>query len=481
MDVLKSLDKTARFYANFERKRILERCSPRQLGAWSKNELAKMGPTFIKIGQFVSTRSDVFGKELTDELKSLQDSAAPLDWKDVRAAAPQTLPAGAIEEAPIASASIGQVHLATYEGKRVVVKLKRPNIDAQIRADFQGLLAWIRFMKTFSKDRRIFEFEILFTEYYKLLLEEIDFKKEAENITRFQKMFEKTPWIKVPALVPELTTDTCVAMEYVPSIKIDDVEALKSRNLNPSKIATKLIECYVEQIIRHGYVHIDPHPGNVGMTDRSQIVFYDYGMVLEIDEKIQAHFDDLLVALYDRNIDAIARLVVDVGLIVVEPKNLVHLKKFLLFFLTYIEKMDFDDFKVSYLDTMKTSDMPFLISSKFLLLLRGLSILEGNCKALDPSFNYKKTLDPYIQDTLIDIQYLENKAIVDLKSMQNFGSKLKEQEIEMEILRSSIASQATAKRSMKAPIVGGAIMLAAFFAGEEAAIAIGFAATFLFL
>ena len=461
MDLAKSIGKTVNFYLRFEHNRLVKKLTPRQLGSWTKNELAKMGPTFIKIGQFVSTRSDIFSKDITDELKDLQDNVAPLPFKDlIQQISTNTFTK--VSEEPIASASIGQVHLAQVGNKEIVLKIKRPNIDSQIKADFEGLLMFIKGMKMVSDDRRLMEFEILFTEYYKLLLEEVDFIKEAESMERFAGMFKDTSWIKIPEVYRQISNENCIAMEYVPCIKINDTEKLKKLRFNLEKVASKLLECYVDQIIKHGNVHIDPHPGNLGITENGRIVFYDYGMVLNLDELIQKHFDELLIALYDKDVDSIARLAVDIGLVVVEPKNLPYLKKFLIFFLSYIEKMNVDDFKISYIDNLQKSEMPFYISSKFLLLLRGISILEGNCKALDPDFNYKKTLDPYISDYLIDVRYIENKAMSDLSALQTFPSKMKEQAIEIDIMRMNTKFENKEKEESlkkKAMALGGIIMI----------------------
>lgn len=460
-----SLKKTVRFYIGFEYKRLVQKYTQRQLGAWCKDQLVNMGPTFIKIGQFVSTRSDVFGRDITDELKDLQDNVAPLEWDMLKKSIPQGV-FTQIDEKPIASASIGQVHIAKIGNTEVAIKIKRPNIDNQIRSDFEGLLMFIKGLKFFSNDRRLTEFEILFTEYYNLLLQEIDFEREANNMERFSNMFEKTSWIKIPKVYKSFSNDSCVTMEYVPSLKINDTQKLTELKFSTEKISTKLIECYVDQIIKHGSVHIDPHPGNIGITENGQIVFYDYGMILDLDLLIQKHFDELLIAIYDRNIDDIADLAVKIGLVVVEEKNLPYFKKFLIFFLSYIEKMDINDFKISYIDKIDKSNMPFLISSKFLLLMRGISILEGLCKQLDANFNYKKPLDNYISDYLINIRYLESKAMSDISAIQTMPNKLNEQKIEMEIITMNNTFNAKTKEEItkkKAIILGLFTLLVSVF------------------
>lgn len=434
-NLTKSINRTVSFYIRFENNRIIKKFTQKQLGIWSKNELAKMGPTFIKIGQFISTRSDIFSKELTNELKELQDNVAPLSWDTLKDKVSMSLNSeivNSIDKVPLASASIGQVHRAKLNNKDVIIKIKRPNIDAQIKVDFEGLLILIKFLKLFSKDRRIIEFEILFTEYYNLLQEETNFIKEADNMEKFGVMFEKVKWIKIPTVYKEFSTNDYIIMEYVKAIKMDNIEKMRSLGFNLEKIALKLIECYIDQITKYQYIHLDPHFSNVLMTLDGKIVFYDFGMVLKIDDRIKLYFDDLLVALYRRDIDSIADLVVKMEIVIIEPYKLPYLKKFMLFFLSYIEKMDVKDFK---LDAFNKNDMPFIISSKFLLLSRAMGILEGNCKLLDPNFNYKKILDPYINKYLIDVNYIENKVLDDIKTFKVVPSKMKEQEIDIEIIR----------------------------------------------
>lgn len=440
MDLANSVKKTVVFYVKFEHKRLIKKYTPRQLGAWTKNELARMGPTFIKIGQFVSTRGDVFPKDIVEELKTLQDNVSPLSWDYLKPYVPINN-YDRIDEKPIASASIGQVHTAELGGKKVVIKIKRPHIDKQIRADFEGVLTFIKTMKMFSKDRRLTEFDILFSEYYKLLQQEIDFIREADNMEKFQDMFKNTSWIQIPQIYREHSNNTYITMEYVPSIRLDDFDKLKELKFDLTKISTKLMESYIDQIIKHRHIHLDCHCSNIGMTENGRLVFYDYGMILEIDERIQKHFNQLMIAVYDKDVESIANVVVEMGLINIKNENMPYLKKFLLLFLSYIETVDIKQFKVSSFDNLNTTELPFVISSKFLLLLRGISIIEGNCKALDKNFNYRKTLDPYINSYQIDVNSMEKKVMSELSSLRTTPSKMKEQEIEMEIMRLNMKQQ----------------------------------------
>lgn len=430
-----------RLYGEFEYLRIIRKASNKELGKWTKNKLISMGPTFIKIGQFMSTRTDIFGEDVTNELKELQDNVDPLKYEVLEDYINPILEnIDSIEKIPIASASIGQVHVGKLKnGEKIVLKIRRPNIESQICEDFELLLFAISVLKKISDDRKITEFEILFNEYYKLLKEEIDFIREAATMKKFAAFFVNKKWLKIPKVYLELSNENVIIMEYVPCIKINDIKAIENLNFNREKIAQKLVELFIMQIIDNGLVHIDPHPGNVGITEGGKIVFYDFGMVLNIDFKVKEKFTSFLIAIYDKNINEICNIAIEIGLITVEPQNIPYFKTFLISFLAYIETADIDEFKISYINKITQSEKaPFLISSKFVLLLRGISILEGVCKTLDPDFNFKKPLDPYIDQFIIDINYFEKRAISDLKLITRVPDKVTQNQIQIEVLEKSI-------------------------------------------
>ena len=473
MNILLKTNRIVKLCVDYNIQKKFHKSSDKQIGKWTKTRLSEMGPTFIKIGQFISTRSDVFGEDFTNELKGLQDNVAVIPFDDLKDILDKYKSEFIfISETPIASASIGQVHLAQLNtGENVVIKIKRPNIDVEIDEDFGLLLSIINFIKLFSDDRKLIEFEILFNEYYNLLKEEIDFIRETENMIKFKDMFADTKWIKIPAVYREICTNDFIIMEYVPAIKMDDIEKMKEMNFNQKKIASKLIDCYINQIIDHGFIHVDPHFSNIKITESGQIVFYDFGMVVKLDDGIKLYFNDLLVALYNKDIDAITKILIKLDVIIVEPDKIAYFKKFIIFFLSYIEKMKIDEFKLTYLDSLNKTAMPFLISNKYILLLRGLAILEGNCKFLDPTFNYKNTLDPYIDKYLININYLENKMIDDINMLQTYPLKITEQEINLEIMRMNTQYDTNAKDSLikkKGAVLGSVLLVMAILENDIA-------------
>jgi predicted unusual protein kinase regulating ubiquinone biosynthesis (AarF/ABC1/UbiB family) len=442
VDSSNKLGKILKFTTQLHYLTNIKKATPEEIGIFTRDNLAYLGSTFIKIGQLLSTRSDVFDKRFTQQLTTLQDSAPPFDISmyrdDIRKIVRE------FEEKPIASASIGQVHKAVLQtGETVAIKLKRPDIERDIKTDFQMLLGLLALLRKFGDRRELYELETIFKQYESLLNEEIDFTRELQNLKQFKTIFSTgndTKWIKVPKAFEDVSSNDIIVMEYLPAIKINDFDTLDKLQFDRSLIVEKLVECYIKQIVEYGKVHIDPHPGNVGITTAGKIVFYDYGMVCDINPVLMNKFQELLIAVSEKDSELIAKVMVDAEIVFIEPDNMVYLKSFVLSFLNYIERVDVSYFKDNFIDKISNKDLPFIINSNFLLILRGVTILEGVCKSLDPNFNYKKIIDPYINDNFpIDLLYFEKRALKDIESIQQLNinqvlSKNQKDDIDKELL-----------------------------------------------
>lgn len=417
----------------------VRKASKAEIGKYTREQFTLMGPTFIKIGQFMSTRSDIFGSDFTEELKILQDKNEPFDYNV------KSLPVS-VEEKPIATASIGQVYVGKVSDNNIVVKVKRPNIDENIKIDFEVFIACLSIASLIANHRETMEFNILINEYYKILQEEVDFEKELKNLRHFKVIFKDKKYVKVPLTYNELSNANYITMEYVPSIRIDDLAEIERLGFDRKKIANKLVELFLDQIILYGIIHIDPHPGNVGITKKGKIVFYDYGMVQSLDIDFKKDLKTILYAVSDRNIDYITDLLIKSGIIIIEADKVPYLKNFVMSFLKYLDNLDIADFKKNYIDKVDRTEMPFVISSKFLLILRAFSILEGVCKTLDRDFSYKDIIEKYIDDNIIDVNYLERRAMLDIDNMRTIPDKITKNEIQMEIMEKSMQKSIVNKK-----------------------------------
>lgn len=415
--------------------KYVKKAHPKTLGKFTQERFSKMGPTFIKIGQFISTRADIFGSDFSNELKGLQDKIDPFTV-DINVLDDLYQ----IDHQPIATASIGQVykgHLAK-NNMAIAIKAKRPNIENMINADFEAFLLVVDIANKLSNQREVMELNIIVNEYYKLLQEEVNFHKEVENMIAFKKMFAEKNFVKIPQVYPNLSNNEIIVMEYVPAIRIDDIQTLDTLGFNRKKIAEKLVELFLDQIINHGVIHIDPHPGNLGITENGKIVFYDYGMVQNIGIDFKRDLKDILLAVYEKNVEYLCQLFIQSKIVIVEKSKLPYLKNFVLVFLNYVDNLDIDEFKKMYIDKVDQRELPFTISSKFLLILRGISILEGVCKSLDSSFSYRNIIENYIDESIVDFEYIERKAIMDIDNMRAMPDKLVKNQIQLEMIEKNM-------------------------------------------
>lgn len=419
----------------------IKKASPKEVGQYTKQRLTKLGPTFIKIGQFISTRADIFGTEFVDELKGLQDKIEPfnIDITEIE------LNKGVIiDKDPIATASIGQVYKGRVKsGHSIAVKVKRPNIEGTITSDFDTFVIVLQLVNIISNKREAMELSIVINEYYKLLQEEINFYEEVQNIKMFKTLFANKNFVKIPDVYENLCDNDVIIMEYVPSIRIDDIESLKKRKFSTSKIAKKLMEIFLDQILVNGVIHIDPHPGNVGITEGGKIVFYDYGMIQKIGINFKKDLKNILLAVYDKNVDYLCELLVSSEIVIIEKDMMPYLKNFVVVLIDYIDNLNIDKFKTNYIDKIDNTELPFKLSSKFLLILRGLSILEGVCKKLDSQFNYRAIIEEYIDKqaniSFTDVNYIEKKAILDITNVREIPSRLTQNELQLQLLEKNIS------------------------------------------
>lgn len=281
--------------------------------------IEELGPTFIKLGQLASTRPDIFPPEYVIELEKLLDAAPPVSLEHVRAVIESELGEpveslfAAFDPAPLASASIGQVHRAQLPGgERVVVKVQRPDIERVVNADLDLLLGQARFLEGRSERARQLGVVKLADEFAYALRNELDYASEARNEERFRKLFADEPRLLIPRVYWRLTTRRVLVTEEVNGIKINDLERLRAEGYDLPTIARASTEIYMRQIFRAGLFHADPHPANIFVVG-GQIAQIDFGTVGYLSDAMKDQLVDLLVALVRNDTDGIVQAIVTLG------------------------------------------------------------------------------------------------------------------------------------------------------------------------
>src|SRR5210317_770552 len=382
------------------------------VGRWTKEQLLDLGPTFVKLGQIVSTRGDLYPVEFCAELESLQDDVPPVAYDDVKKYVNQKHFAW-FDEVPFKSASIGQVHRAQLvTGEDVIVKVKRPDIYNIMKSDMDNVRDIVALLERVGIDTGTGTGYVL-DESIDNLLGETDYRKEVQNAILFKHNFRKVPWVKVPRVYEDLSSQNVIVMEYVPSEKLTD---LKSMGVNKKKLCGALINSYVMQTMEHGFFHADPHPGNIGFLPEGRLVFYDFGLVIPINEELKSGFMELLVHIINKDTKKIVETLVALKIIIPIATDLADIEVFFDTILDYLGTLDVKDLMNDEIIANLAREKPFILPSSFIYLAKAFSLVEGMCLKLDPDFNYYTYLEPIVKKQVTQA--------IDLKGMLQTTSEM---------------------------------------------------------
>ncbi|MCR1898299.1 AarF/UbiB family protein [Irregularibacter muris] len=384
--------------------------------------LEELGTTFIKFGQILSTRRDLLPADIIVELENLQDDVAPISFEMIKKIIEEELQGELqdlfwnFEKKPLATASIAQVHEAQLkDGKRVVVKIQRPEIEKNISSDIGILEEVASFLDHRTKYSKLYDFTALARDFKESLYKELDFHNEARNINIFRKNFKNNKNIFFPLVYEEYTTEKILTMEYIQGNALRDIESSGGKNFNPVIIAERLTTSILEQILRDGFFHGDPHPGNIRVLSENRIVFLDMGIVGQLGEKKREQFFRMIVGITLRNSKLMVQAISEIGTMG-ESIDFKRLEK------------EIDRMKDQYLEVPlkeiqigKVLNEIFLLAfqyhitipNEFAMLVKTLIILEGLVAKLDPSLNIVEIAQPITQKLLLDI-YSPKKLAKDM-------------------------------------------------------------------
>lgn len=283
-------------------------------------DLKAMGPTYIKLGQLLSTRPDLLPDPYLEQLSTLQDNAAPIPFDEVREIVENEIHTRIshafemFEEEPIASASIGQVHRATLRsGKPVAVKIQRPNVKKQFLRDLDTLKEMAEWAVNHTKTARKYALDEVLEDLRRILLNELNYTKEAQNLNRLKENLKEFTNLIVPAPVMDYSSENMLTMEYIEGKKVVELSPVKQVEINCEVLVDELVEAYLQQVIEDGFVHADPHPGNIHFTKDHKIALLDLGMVTQFSSKNQDYILQLMVALSDDDGEKAADILIDMG------------------------------------------------------------------------------------------------------------------------------------------------------------------------
>lgn len=284
------------------------------------DDIEKLGPAFVKLGQLMSTRSDFLPAKYLEALSRLQDKCEPVPFAEIEKRVTTELGVRIskafleFESEPIAAASLGQIHRAVLRnGRRVAVKVQRPGIKEGILEDLQILKEIAEFYDAHTQSGEKYEFGVMLEEFRKSVLAELDYGEEAHNLETLNKNLAEFSRIVVPAPVHDYSTKTVLTMDFIDGKKVTDVTRLKLLELDGNVLAEQLFHAYLKQILVDGFFHADPHPGNVFLTSEDNIALIDLGMVARLTPKLQSKLLQLVIAISEGRPDSVASIAIDIG------------------------------------------------------------------------------------------------------------------------------------------------------------------------
>lgn len=379
---------------------------PETLGKRLNSALTELGPTFVKLGQVLSTRPDILSKEIRSELGRLQDQVTTLPFEKMRPVIERSLGKPVEElfkdfpETPVASASLSQVYKAKMlNGMTVAVKVRRPGIAQVINADINLMMAVAEWVDEHVEDFDWLDTVSLVKEFRRTILRELDFSIEARNIQRFHENFLEDPTVEIPRIYEDLCGGAVLTMTFIDGIRIDDLEHYAERHCDPIQVSANGCHALCKQIFEHNFFHADPHPGNIWVTRDNRLAFLDYGMVGRLERSDVSILTDLLRAVFQEN----SKAMTDCLLILTDAGDLEDVRAL------QQEAADYLSFEAQaiiargevgkalekILDILSNHGLQ--LPPRFTLLIKALATIESTARELDPNLDMLPIMKPYIE------------------------------------------------------------------------------------
>jgi predicted unusual protein kinase regulating ubiquinone biosynthesis (AarF/ABC1/UbiB family) len=381
-----------------------QRSRQRRRARWLTQAFLGLGSAFIKLGQLLSARPDVLPAELVEELATLQDRVPAFPFAVVQDLLEQELGERCaeiidLESEPLGSASLAQVHRASLRsGRQVVLKVQRPGLERTFRLDLEVMQQVAAAVQRHPRWGRGRDWIGIAKECRRVLLRELDFRLEAEHAARFRQQFLDDPGIRIPAVVWELSTRRVLCLDYVPGIKITDRQALIEAGIVPAAIAEKGAASYLQQLVRFGFFHADPHPGNLAVAADGALIYYDFGMMGQLSSRLRGRLGSMVRAAAGRDAAGLVKELQQAGVIAagVDPGPVRRLVRVMLeealtppFTANVLERLSGDLYDLVY-------GQPFRLPPELIFVMRALSTFEGVGRSLDSGFSLVAIARPYL-------------------------------------------------------------------------------------
>ena len=391
---------------------------------WKKNQKEKLyisqaihfrvtavnlGGLLIKLGQFFSTRVDIFPSSTIDELALLQDQVKEEPFFKLRHLAeaelgqPLEVVFAEVDEIPIAAASLGQVHkVVLKDGRIAALKIQRPDIDKLVRIDLKAIRRVLYFIKKWTDWERYIDLDTIYQEFADTVQDELNYLQEGKNAETIKANSSGDPDLVIPEIYWEYSTKRVLTMEYVEGIKINNLETMKTAGIDPAYTAQRLLQIYIKQILIDGFYHADPHPGNLFVREDNKIILVDFGMVGIIPPVLRDTLLEMVFALVARDFEKVVDFLKEIGFINQRGNEKIIIRALSIFLEQFLGKnqdLSRTDL-VQLLDDIEKLlyENPFQIPANFTFLGRALGTLYGICMKLNPNISFIDEAKPFLEN-----------------------------------------------------------------------------------
>ena len=371
--------------------------------------LEEMGPAYVKFGQMLSNRNDILPEEMISELQKLQDKVE-IQEVDIRKKLAEELNIipeeyfQSIDEEPMASASIGQVFRAVLKnGEKVVLKVRRDNIDTIVETDLVIMKDMAKFFEKYDVNAKNMNLLYIVESFENMLKKELSLINERKNMERFENNFKGNEHLHVPVVYKELSNNRILCMEFIEGIKITDKEKIEKTSFNPKEIASLGLELYIKQVMKYGFFHADPHPGNIFLGKDGKLIFIDFGAMgtlypyeIELLEELTLNF---LQKDVKKMIATIKELALDYNI-----SDEKRLERGFYDILSMVDGTSLEEINlVEIMERVKTllSQNQVLLSEDMYLLVKGIGQIEGIGRHLNPQLNIMQEIGKNAQEIMV--------------------------------------------------------------------------------
>ncbi len=399
--------------------------------------LERLGPTFIKLGQMLSVRPDIIPLAYLKELEKMQDSVPPFTFKEVKEIIKFELkqPINKIfksfDRKPIASASIGQVHKAILKnGKKVAVKVQRPNIKKNINIDINIMYHIAKKLEKHHPKLRKYHLVAIVKEFEKWTLNELDYRKEAANAEIFRKNFKNKKNIIIPTIYWDYTTNKILTMQFINGIELHDIKEIKRKKINIKKILNTGFEAILMQAFVHGFFHADPHPGNLFIVGKNKLAFVDFGIVGYFDENMKKKMHSTFFSFINDDVEGLVKTLLSLGVVDNKTVDVEAFKADIQRLIEPIQHTSFKELRISLLLEQVLNlalDYNIKMQRDFVLFGKMVATLEGVAMEYEPDFNLVKSSKPLLKKLVLKRTFNAKRMAKDAITYADFLSQLPKQ------------------------------------------------------